>query len=1052
MARSGDSSSGSGLRAGSLVVRRFGDTYQFELDLPAAGGGVRPAIWSGSQRVGPQTWSALRQALESTAGSRLGRQQLGVRGTATQIAPGAIGDLEHLGGLIHREVLPDEVREELSRYAGPLLLATDDPSLPWELLHDGQDFLGLRHPVGRRLVVSRRRRGGGRHPSAVGGALLIGNPRGDLPEADREIDQLVELLTPLVACTVFKGPRASKAAVLAALESSSYGLIHFVGPVHFDADDPLRGGLVFGDREVLTSAELERAIEGEPFVFVNAAADDRDRPTFLGPQTVGLAAALASGGACGFIGTVWPGYNDGSRQLAVEFYRRVAEGIPAGEALRRARWAVRARRSEDTAWSSHVLFGDPGLAVIATARAAAIVLQPRVRFGPFVLEEEVGRGGMGVVWKAYQPSLERSVALKFLATSHGQEDQSHERFKREARVVARLRHPNLLQVYDFGEEQGFLYLATEYVPGGTAQDLLRREGPLPPERVVRLLGPVAGALDHLHEHGIVHRDVKPSNILLDDAGAPILADCGVARLLDEQSHMTATGAVVGTPAYMSPEQVAGQEAGPASDQYSLGVMAFEALTGSAPFEGRTPVATALAHLQQPPPSPRALNPSLSPSIEAVLLRVLGKRPEDRFSSCAAFVSALGEALASPIMPVIPTGDPLRMAPPDPSWRTEVPAAARPRPAPAAAAVQTPPPRPAPAGTPQPFDLPAWSGPSPTVQPATAPMAEPARSRSALPAVIGVAAILLALASVLYQMNLIPAIQGTQATATVTAEPAPAPIVTAATAADPAPAAAGAQAVAAASPVAGVAAKPTEIVQPTSVPTATTAAPTPTTAPPSATPLPPSQTDWSALLATLDGGVWANDLPRATTMLEDYLARYEDQNPPQIQDARLKLTAASIELGMRAVAAGDFEHARGRYRRALELKPGDALAEGELKKVNLWLDGDLAYREQNWPVAVAKFQELAAIDRAFGNAGEKAAAAQVELAKTWTPTPVPTPVPAPAYTAPAPANTAPAPAQRQAPAQQAPAQRQAPAQQAPAPRPAQPAPAQPAAPSGPPPRL
>ena len=230
MAGSGDSSSGSGLRAGSLVIRRFGDTYQFELDLPSAGGGSAPAIWSGAQRVDEDTWSTLREALDTTATSSRAGQALDPIGTATQVLLKPPRSLEWLGGLIHRSVLPDEVKEELSRYDGPLVLATDDPSLPWELLHDGQDFLGLRHAVGRRLVITRRRRAA-RHGEAVGGALVIGNPGGDSVEADREIDAVVELLASLTTCTVLRGACASKQDVLDAMNGTSFGLYNIVWDV-----------------------------------------------------------------------------------------------------------------------------------------------------------------------------------------------------------------------------------------------------------------------------------------------------------------------------------------------------------------------------------------------------------------------------------------------------------------------------------------------------------------------------------------------------------------------------------------------------------------------------------------------------------------------------------------------------------------------------------------------------------------------------------------------------------------------------------------------------
>ena len=985
MPAAGDSSSGSGTgaRAGSLVARRFGDTVQFELDLPSAGGGLRPTIWSGSLRVEPGVWSSIRAALDAVSlGLRADVSQ--IDDGRTRVAPSATAALERLGGLMHRHLLPDEVQEDLQRYIGPLLIATDDPSLPWELLHDGRDFLALRHALGRRLVTTGRRRTGPESEASLSNsALLVGNPSGNLPDAEREVEVLADLLSPHGPCTVLKGPRASRAALLDALTAGSYGLIHFAGQLHVNTDEPRQSGLVLANGDLVRVADLEGAVRGEPLVFINGRAVAGSSPFYLGGPLEALASALANAGARAFLAPTWLETGSGARQFAIDFYSRSAEGLNAGESLRQARATARAR-SDQPIWASYLLYGDPGTTVLAASGGAVITLRPRVRFGPFILEQEIGRGGMGVVWKAYQPSLDRFVALKFLPSIHGELDNSRERFRREARVVARLRHPNVLNVHDFGEEQGHLYLVTEYVDGGTLQDVMRREQVLTPARAIPLLAPIAAALDHLHSQGIIHRDVKPSNILLQLDETPVLADCGVARLLDEASQMTGTGAVVGTPSYMSPEQAQGQEAAPASDQYSFGVMTFEALTGRPPFEGRTPVATALAHLQQEPPRPRDLNPQLSAEVEEVLLRVLAKNPAERYPSVRAFVDILAAAANT-----APGPTPALLTPPPPPMATEV--------------IDTPLPTPRPT-TPRPGTSVALDRIGPAAQPvlATPPVAIPSevprgRASTLIPTLIVVAALVAAVAFVMSQYAAAPG----ESVAAPRAKVTPA-----GGAAETSPAG---SALTSVPPIASGASASTPPLPPTAtgVPTATAA--------PTATPVPPALAEWSALQSKLDGGLWWSDLPGAAKELESYLARYGTVDAPQPALAREKLYAASVNLGQQAVSAGDFAAARSRYARATEIRANDPLAMGELRKLDLLLSGIDLTNRQDWAGAVSQFDQLVSIHATFGGASERLAVAQTEFAKTWTPTPLPAPTQAPAV-APAPARApAPAPAPARAPA-------------------------------------
>ena len=293
-------------------------------------------------------------------------------------------------------------------------------------------------------------------------------------------------------------------------------------------------------------------------------------------------------------------------------------------------------------------------------------LSPGVQVGPYQIVEQVGRGGMATVFKAYQPALERMVAIKVLPEVLAEDPQFRERFRREAVAIAKLRHPSILAVYDHGEFEDQLYIVTEFIEGGTFASELGR--PLPMSRATKVLGSIASALDYAHQNGVLHRDVKPSNILVTKDGAAILGDFGLARMMAPTGErLTRIDMVVGTPEYMSPEQCAGKDSGPASDQYSLGVVAFEALTGHVPYEAETPAAVMLEQMQSPLPMPRAVNPALSENVERALMRSLAKEPGDRFATCGDFVGALA-ADAPVAIPVAsaPTMKTPRPQPPAPT--------------------------------------------------------------------------------------------------------------------------------------------------------------------------------------------------------------------------------------------------------------------------------------------------------------------------------------------------------------------------------------------------
>lgn len=269
--------------------------------------------------------------------------------------------------------------------------------------------------------------------------------------------------------------------------------------------------------------------------------------------------------------------------------------------------------------------------------------------GRYQILEPLGKGGMASVYKAYDVNLEREVAIKFIrreALPAEQHENVLRRFEREAKALARLSHPNIVGIMDYGEHDGSPYLVMEYLPGGTVKQQLG--SPMPWQRAVRLLLPVAQALDFAHDHHIVHRDIKPSNILLTEKGQPMLSDFGIAKILegDNSQTLTATGIGVGTPEYMSPEQWTGQ-AGFQADIYSLGVVLYELVTGVKPYTADTPAAILLKQVSQPLPPPRHLVASLPDALERVLFKALAKNPADRYENMAGMATALEDLLRAP---------------------------------------------------------------------------------------------------------------------------------------------------------------------------------------------------------------------------------------------------------------------------------------------------------------------------------------------------------------------------------------------------------------------
>ena len=273
------------------------------------------------------------------------------------------------------------------------------------------------------------------------------------------------------------------------------------------------------------------------------------------------------------------------------------------------------------------------------------------RIAGYLLEEQIGRGGMAVVFRARDERLGRLVALKILAPALAADDTFRQRFLQESRAAAAVDDPHIIPVHEAGEAAGVLYIAMRYVPGGDVRTLLQREGTVRPARAAAIISPVASALDAAHAAGLVHRDVKPANMLLDARpGRPdhvYLSDFGLSKRAEAAAGLTRAGQIFGTPYYMSPEQIESKPVDGRCDQYALACAAFELLGGSPPFQRDDPTAVMYAHIWDPPPLLTSRRPDLPAAVDQVFVKALAKAPQNRYPSCAEFAGAVRAALGLP---------------------------------------------------------------------------------------------------------------------------------------------------------------------------------------------------------------------------------------------------------------------------------------------------------------------------------------------------------------------------------------------------------------------
>ena len=273
-----------------------------------------------------------------------------------------------------------------------------------------------------------------------------------------------------------------------------------------------------------------------------------------------------------------------------------------------------------------------------------MALQPGDTLGAYYVTSELGRGGMATVYKAHHNRLDRDVAIKIMHAAFQADTDFMVRFEREAKIVARLDHPHIVPVYDFAERDGQPYLVMKYIEGQTLKQLMDDHPPALDE-IVRLTDTIAGALSYAHQQGVLHRDVKPSNVIIAPDGTPYLTDFGLARVVQTGESTLSAGMIVGTPNYVSPEQAEGQrELTEQSDVYSLGVMLYQMVVGQLPFNAKTPYSTIHMHIYEPPPLPSEINPEIPTEVEMVLLRALEKAPDNRYPTPPALAEAFKTAV------------------------------------------------------------------------------------------------------------------------------------------------------------------------------------------------------------------------------------------------------------------------------------------------------------------------------------------------------------------------------------------------------------------------
>jgi serine/threonine protein kinase len=298
--------------------------------------------------------------------------------------------------------------------------------------------------------------------------------------------------------------------------------------------------------------------------------------------------------------------------------------------------------------------------------------------GLYRILEFIGAGGMSTVFRAYHAALDRYVAVKVLPEQISMDEELRQRFQQEVRVIARLEHPHILPVHDYGQDRDRLYLVMRYVGSGTLGDRLAH-GRMELGQISRVMHQVGSALAYAHRNGVVHRDIKPNNVLIDEQGNCYLSDFGLARVMAVSIRLTASGVGMGTPAYMSPEQGSGQPVDVRSDVYSLGIMLYEMATGQVPYQANTAMAVMLKHITDSLPPPSTINPDISPELERVIVKALAKDPNDRYQSVDDMIEAFNEAVGAvsePLLPLLPPPRARKGVPPSTSQerkRQRVPA-------------------------------------------------------------------------------------------------------------------------------------------------------------------------------------------------------------------------------------------------------------------------------------------------------------------------------------------------------------------------------------------